>query len=52
MVHFDRFAAPWWRVWGWELAQLNNKKFSMMKISLQSNWPHPEGGLGGGDLPN
>jgi hypothetical protein len=51
MVHFDRFADPWGRVWGWELAQLNNKKFSMMNISLQSIWPPPEGGFGGGEVP-
>jgi hypothetical protein len=46
------FGRPKGRVSGRGLAQLSNKKFSVINGSLQLIWMPPGGGLGGGDLPN
>jgi hypothetical protein len=49
---FINLAAPWGRVGGQELAQLKNKKFSIITGSLRPIWPPPRGGFWGGEVPN
>ncbi len=41
---------PWGQFGGRELAQLNNKKFSIINGSLQPIWPPPRGGFWGGGV--
>ncbi len=38
--------------WGRGLAQLSDKKFSIINGSLQPIWRHPRGGFWGGEVPN
>jgi hypothetical protein len=45
-------AAPWGRVGGRELAQLNNKIFSIINGSFQPIWSPPRGVFWGGEVPN